>query len=316
MTHKIYYLLIFWLLLITAYTKMRLNAANVDSDNKKTLSSYQTLNKTYGSIEEALDSLDALPQRERIRFTDTKAEFVHEFIWVFDLVTDPTKGICRVENLRPLYALVPNRDINNKPAYPKAIRTFFRKLSNNQVMTSDNSPLYERALPELGIPMADDREAIHELTRQYGWYISALIGAKVAEKTPDEDKPTKQSKYKITCWEGEMNGDFIITNHPKVMSRFRKRCISKGGCTETCRARLYMAPAPLLDRYKISDEELVRFKELLEAANTLYEKNYYGNDFREDKGKILPAFEAIQKQVWSLDAEYSRSDVKKAIRVE
>lgn len=45
MTHKIYYLLTFGLL-IAAYPKMRLNAANADPDNKQTLSSYQTLNKT------------------------------------------------------------------------------------------------------------------------------------------------------------------------------------------------------------------------------------------------------------------------------
>lgn len=310
MVHKFhYYALAFGLLLAAAAcSKARLNNTIV-ADPNKALSSYQALNfqKTYNSIEEAFNSLDALPQRERIRFTDTKAEFVHELIWGFEMVIDKTKGTYQVENLRPLYVLLSEDGTKESlPSLPEPAATTFR---NGGVMLSEEEPLYTRAFRSLNInPSAEDYV-------QPIMYHSAIIGAAIAEKEPEDYKNNGGVYYEVVCAGGALDGTVFTTPNEKEAVDFGWKCVDAGGCSRTCRMPAYIVPVKVIDRYKITDKNLSRFIKAIETSNISYAKtqNTY-NKIQETSEQNT--FEAVRKYLLDLDASYSHSNSAQAIQVE
>lgn len=298
MKKKIYYLLTCGLLFSACNKTLLNNTETIASAPQKALSTYtlENLHKTYGSMEEACASLEVLPAQERIRFKEDKTEFVHDFVWAFEMVIDNTKGTYEVQNLRPLYVSLSGERM--KDDLPYLYGWSGRTARKTGLRIAEEEPLYMRGLRNLGVELDEDRDVPI-------MFEASAIAAAIA-KNPYEKAA---QKYEVWCLGGKMKNKGIKTNSRRRVDRFERRCREKGGCSyKRCSLSAYLVPVDVVSRFKITDEDIARFIQALEDTNINGAESE--NDYRTEEQGLpkLPAFEATRRFIWRLDAHYIHKD--------
>lgn len=312
MKKKIYYLLTFGLLFSACNKTLLNNNETSASAPQKALSTYtlENLHKTYNSMEEACASLEVLPAQERIRFIEDKTEFVHDFVWAFEMVIDNEKGAYEVQNLHPLYVSLSGERM--KDDLPYLYGWSGRTARQSGIRIAEEEPLYMRGLHNLGVELDEERDVPM-------MFEAAAIAAAVAKNQPTDYNKDYKQEYEVWCTGGKMSGKRIQTSNRNRVERFERRCRKKGGCSyKRCVLRTYLVPVDVVKRFKITDEDIARFIQALEDTNI--NRAETENDYRTEEQGLpkLPAFEATRRSIWRLDAHYihkNPTDIAQAVEI-